>query len=38
MRQVVTLGDAVAFKGWLRQVGQKTAEAASDADGFWRRS
>jgi hypothetical protein len=28
-------GDAAAFKGWLRQVSQKTAEAASEGGGLF---
>ena len=28
-------GDAAAFKGWLRQISQKTAEAASEGGGFF---
>jgi hypothetical protein len=28
-------GDAVAFKGWLRQISQKTAEAASEGGGLF---
>ena len=28
-------GDAAAFKGWLRQIGQKTAEAASEGGGLF---
>ena len=28
-------GDAAAFKGWLRQIGQKTAEAASEGGGWF---
>jgi hypothetical protein len=27
--------DAAAFKGWLRQIGQKTAEAASEGGGWF---
>jgi hypothetical protein len=27
--------DAAAFKGWLRQIGQKTAEAASEGGGLF---
>jgi hypothetical protein len=28
-------GDAAAFKGWLRQISQKTAEAASEGGGWF---
>ena len=28
-------GDAAAFKGWLRQISQKTAEAASEGGGLF---
>ena len=28
-------GDAAAFKGWLRQIGQKTAEAASEGGSLF---
>ena len=28
-------GDAAAFKGWLREIGQKTAEAASEGGGLF---
>ena len=28
-------GDADAFKGWLRQISQKTAEAASEGGGLF---
>ena len=41
LRQVSTVlaakapGDAAAFKGWLRQVSQKTAEAASEGGGWF---
>jgi hypothetical protein len=41
LRQVATIlaakapGDAAAFKGWLRQVSQKTAEAASEGGGLF---
>ena len=41
LRQVSTIlaakapGDAAAFKGWLRQISQKTAEAASEGGGLF---
>src|SRR6201999_943666 len=41
LRQVATVlaakapGDADAFKGWLRQISQKTAEAASEGGGLF---
>jgi hypothetical protein len=41
LRQVSTVlaakapGDAAAFKGWLRQVSQKTAEAAYEGGGWF---
>ena len=41
LRQVSTVlaakapGDAAAFKGWLRQISQKTAEAASEGGGLF---
>jgi hypothetical protein len=41
LREVTTVlagkapGDAAAFKGWLRQISQKTAEAASEGGGLF---
>ena len=41
LRQVSTVlaakapGDAAAFKGWLQQISQKTAEAASEGGGWF---
>ncbi|UFW53504.1 MULTISPECIES: hypothetical protein [Bradyrhizobium] len=41
LREVATLlaakapGDAAAFKDWLRQISQKTAEAASEGGGWF---
>lgn len=41
LRQVATVlatkapGDAAAFKGWLRDIGEKTAEAASEGGGLF---
>ena len=41
LRQVAAIlaakapGDAAAFKGWLREIGQKTAEAASEGGGLF---
>jgi hypothetical protein len=41
LRQVSALlaakapGDAAEFKGWLRQISQSTAEAASEGGGFF---
>jgi hypothetical protein len=41
LRQVATVlatkapGDAAAFKGWLRDIGEKTAEAASEGGGWF---
>lgn len=41
LRQVSTVlaakapGDAVAFKGWLREISQKTADAASEGGGLF---
>jgi hypothetical protein len=41
LREVATVlaakapGDAAAFKGWLRDIGEKTAEAASEGGGLF---
>jgi hypothetical protein len=41
LRQVAALltakapGDAAAFRSWLREIGQKTAEAASEGGGLF---